>query len=76
MLLKYVAPQNLTHLVRQLRDNPEHSETHGGGFASPKSPTAFAVTWLGRRSEALLLGLGYHRASCRCQALSRHILGR
>ena len=75
MLLKYVDPQNLTHLVSRLKDNPEHSDTHGGGSASPKSPTAFAATWLGRGSEALLLGLGYHRASCRCQALFWHNLG-
>lgn len=67
--------QNLTHLASRLRDNPEYSDTHVGGSASPKSPTVFAATWLGRRSEALLLGLGYHRASCRCLALSRHILG-
>lgn len=71
MFLKHEAPQNLTHLVSQLRDNPEHLAPMGGGSASPKSSIAFAATWLVRRSEALLLGQGYHRASYRCQALSR-----
>lgn len=49
-LLKHSGTPNLTHLVYRLGDNPEHLDTHGGGSASPKSLTAFAATWLGKRS--------------------------
>lgn len=39
MFLKHEAPKNLTHLVSQLRDNPEHLAPMGVALPPPNPPS-------------------------------------